>query len=130
MRTKTRRGATVAGLAVMAMAGGVLAAPAATAELPGCTLRAEAPMEFDGFLTGMAFRNGCAEVRTVVFRLREDVASGPDVTVLQSTRFGVVNGAFLLRWDCPAGLRGTFYTQLLTTAGETASSPKRQVFCR
>ena len=130
MKRGIMRSLAVAGFAALGLATGLVSAPAASAdELPGCAIWAEPPDEDTGIIVGVAFRDGCAQNRTITVRIRRDISFWPDETVVSKTWTGVVNGRFPVSWDCPRGDGGNFFTEILTSAGGKASSARRNLFC-
>jgi hypothetical protein len=130
MKRKITRSLAVAGFAALGLATGVVAAPSASAdELPGCAIWAEKPYEGAGIIAGVAYRDGCAQDRTITVRIRKDISLWPDETVVSKTWSGVVNGRFVVSWDCPRGAGGNFFTEILTSAGGKASSARRNLYC-
>jgi hypothetical protein len=124
------RSLAVTGFAALGLAAGLVAAPAASAdELPGCAIWAEPPSEGAGIIAGVAFRDGCAQDRTITVRIRRDVSFWPDETVASRTWTGVVNDRFPVSWDCPRGAGGNFFTEILTGAGGKARSARRELHC-
>jgi hypothetical protein len=121
----------VVGFTAAFLSAGLVAAPAASAEeLPGCRIRASAPVEVrDGYVTGVGHREGCGQDRTITVRIREDRFLQVDRTMTERTWTGVVNGSFVVPWYCPRDADGDYFTEILTSAGGKSSSARVNLGC-
>jgi hypothetical protein len=131
MRRKTIRSMTVAGLATVGLAAGLVTAPSASAEeLPSCRIWADGPVLPAGTsIHGSAHRDGCGQRRNITVRIRHDIFLGPDTTVEERTWAGVVNGDFTVTGPCPNGDDGNYFTEILTSAGGKSQSVRRDLHC-
>jgi hypothetical protein len=122
--------------AVFATLGLVAIGPAPTAsaeELPDCLIDADLPQTVTNGIrhqiVGAAYRLECGQRRNITVRIREDIPILSDKTKASRSWTNVVNGTFYVVWDCDAGENGTYFTEILTSAGGKAKSAYAPLTC-
>ena len=134
MRKKVVRTAAGAVSAALFLAATVVMAPVASAdELPDCFIDADLPHTVTNGIrhqiVGVGYRLECAQRRDITLRIRQDIAILPDKTKASRSWTNVINGTFYVVWDCTAGEDGTFFTEILTSAGGKRQSPHVSIGC-